>query len=125
MTTENCQDRVVEIEQSSDVWLYNLVTKAAVEMVTLVDETPTYAVDNVNGFMSSILAWVRGADAIIGERNFTGFQIYDADSLADIDDITSTCQTALSQVIKCDAFLQRFQQPSYHGTLGRVASEEP
>jgi hypothetical protein len=114
LTTENCQDRIVEIEESTDVWLYNLVTKASVEMVSPVEETPTLAADNVNGYMSSILAWVRGANATIGQRNFTGFTLYDAD---DLEYLTSTCITALTGVIKCDSYLLRFQQPSIHGSL--------
>ncbi|PWY72268.1 pectin lyase-like protein [Aspergillus heteromorphus CBS 117.55] len=62
LKTENCQQRAVEVSQSStDTWIYNLVTKGTVEMIRPVGETPTYAANNVNGFMSSILAWIRVA----------------------------------------------------------------
>jgi hypothetical protein len=114
LKTENCQQRVVEIEQSSDVWLYNLITKATVEMASPVDETPTYAADNVNGFMSSILAWVRDTNTVIGERNYAGFQLYDPEYL---EDVTTTCKTALSQTIKCDVYLLNFMEPSIRGAL--------
>jgi hypothetical protein len=53
--------------------MFNLVTKAIVEMVSPVNEPPTLAANNVNGYMSSILAWVRGTNTTIGTRKFTGF----------------------------------------------------
>ncbi|KAI2786052.1 hypothetical protein POX_h09817 [Penicillium oxalicum] len=71
--TEKCQQRGFQIEQSNDVWIYNLRTKAIVEMVSPVGELVTRAVDSRNGFLSSILAWVcNSPDTIIGERNARG-----------------------------------------------------
>lgn len=32
LATESCQSRIFNIEQSSDIWIYNLVTKGAVEL---------------------------------------------------------------------------------------------
>lgn len=59
-------DRAVEIVESSDIWLYNVVIKGTPHGVT-----PTYARDNKNGFMSSILAWVRDKHTtVISERDF-------------------------------------------------------
>jgi hypothetical protein len=66
LKTENCQQRGFEIEQSSDIWIYNLCTKAIIEMVTLFQGVPTYAQDNVNGFLSSILAWLGGSEQTAG-----------------------------------------------------------
>ncbi|KAK7414980.1 hypothetical protein QQX98_006213 [Neonectria punicea] len=56
LDTEDCQNRVFEMQESYDLWVYNLCTKGIVEMVTPQNSTPTYARDNVNGFLSSILA---------------------------------------------------------------------
>ncbi|GAB1214598.1 hypothetical protein ATERTT37_003762 [Aspergillus terreus] len=104
--------RGVQIAQSTDVWLYNLVTKGMVEMVTPVNENATLSANNMNGFMASILAWVREPDEVIGEEMFPGFQIYDLEDLNNVDGLTTTCKTALSQIIRCAAFLQSFQYPN-------------
>ncbi|RAL06587.1 pectin lyase-like protein [Aspergillus homomorphus CBS 101889] len=109
LNTEDCQQRAVEISQSTDTWLYNLVTRGIIEMVSPVNEKPTLSADNVNGFMSSILAWVREADATIGARKFPGFQLYQPEWL---DGLTDTCKTALSQKILCHPWLQaNYQGP--------------
>lgn len=68
MDKDYCQERIFQIEKSYDVWIYNLVTKAISEMVGPVGEVPTYAKDNKNGFLSSLLAWVRGPKEVIGSR---------------------------------------------------------
>ncbi|GIJ91455.1 hypothetical protein Asppvi_010421 [Aspergillus pseudoviridinutans] len=117
LKTENCQQRGFHIEQSNDIWIYNLCTKAIVEMVSPVGELVTRAVDNRNGFLSSILAWVRvSANETIGEREFPGFQIYGSESVY-LEDLTPTCQTAMTQTIKCHDVLQGWQQPVYRGSL--------
>jgi hypothetical protein len=79
--------------------MFNLVTKAIVEMMSPVNEPPTLAANNVNEYMSSILAWVRGTNTAIGTRKFTGFQLYKPENLRGI---TETCRTALSAKILCD-----------------------
>ncbi|KAI9371139.1 pectin lyase-like protein [Aspergillus egyptiacus] len=104
----NCQERAVEISQSTDTWLYNLVTKGILEMVSPSNEEPTLATDNVNGYMSSVLAWVRGKAETIGERNFPGFRLHKAENLKGL---TSTCTTALSQKILCHPYLYTMQTP--------------
>ncbi|KAF3481752.1 LysM domain-containing protein [Arthroderma uncinatum] len=63
---ENCQDRGVEIEESVDIWFFNLVTKSIIEMVTPTGIRPTYAAENKNGYTSSLLAWVRDKNTTIG-----------------------------------------------------------
>lgn len=118
LITENCQDRDLQIEESYDVWIYNLATKAIVEMVSPVQAVPTYARDNVNGFLSSILAWVRGQNGeAIGQREFEGFQIYQPDWLDGLSGMTDVCLTALTAVIKCDDWMERFEEPAYRGDL--------
>ncbi|CAG8005098.1 unnamed protein product [Penicillium nalgiovense] len=116
LETEDCQQHVVQIEQSRDVWLFNLITKGVVEMVSPVGETPTYSKDNTNGYMSSILAWIRGPDEEIGQRNFTGFQIYDSNDDV-LSGLTSPCVTALTQNIACNLWMSLWRQKSYHGSL--------
>ena len=121
LLTEDCQDRAFEIDQSTDVWIYNLCTKAVREMVSPVNADPTMARDNQNGFLSSILAWVRPSGSIIGERDFPGFALYngtaDTRDARALKEVTSGCGTALSQVIKCDPTVQSFRQLRYRGPL--------
>ncbi|EEP79928.1 hypothetical protein UREG_04770 [Uncinocarpus reesii 1704] len=112
--TDNCQDRGVEIEESTDIWFFNLVTKAIVEMVTPKGTRPTYAAENKNGYTSSLLAWVRDKETTIGERMFPGFHLYENTTLSDI---TQSCRTAVTQRIDCHPLYETWILPSYHGTL--------
>ncbi|KFZ19602.1 hypothetical protein V502_03566 [Pseudogymnoascus sp. VKM F-4520 (FW-2644)] len=66
LNTENCQTRLINIESSSDLWIYNLMTKGALEMISPLGETPTYASNNVNGFMSTVMAWLEGSSRVVG-----------------------------------------------------------
>ncbi|RLL97668.1 hypothetical protein CFD26_105896 [Aspergillus turcosus] len=116
LKTEDCQQRGFEIEQSSDIWVYNLCTKAIIEMVTPFQGVPTYARDNVNGFLSSILAWLGGAEQTAGQREFPGFSIYASSSLEDAD-LPPACKTSLAERIKCDPYVSSMMQLSYHGSL--------
>jgi hypothetical protein len=86
------------------------VTKGIVEMISPVTEDPTLATNNVNGFMSSILAWFRGSKTTIGERTFPGFQIYTAESLEGLG-LTESCTTALTQKVICSPFLKTWTSP--------------
>lgn len=85
-------------------------------MVSPFGETPTYSKDNVNKYMSSILAWIRGPDGQIGQRNFTGFRVYASD-----DDLLSGLRTpyviALTQNIACNIWLSLFRRRPVHGFL--------
>ncbi|KAL4756197.1 pectin lyase-like protein [Aspergillus foveolatus] len=120
LDTENCQQRGFHIEESNDIWIYNLCTKAIVEMITPVKELVTLAVDNRNGFLSSILAWVRNSsDITIGQREFEGFRVYSPGSPM-IDGLTDTCQTALTQTIKCHTKLRGWQRPTMRRSLGNA-----
>lgn len=115
LATDNCQTRAFEVEQSYDLWIYNLVTKAIVEMISPVNEKPTLAKDNKNGFMSSILAWLKGSDETTGQRKFPGFTIHDPDDLPTT--LPAACVTALTATIKCEFTVFGFGEPSYHGVL--------
>jgi hypothetical protein len=108
LSTEDCQRRAVYISQSTDTWLYNLVTKGIVEMVSPVNENATLSASNINGFMASILAWVRENNNTIGAEQFPGFQIID---LTDLDGLTATCATALTQTIHCSYYFLSYQSP--------------
>ncbi|KAJ6191605.1 pectin lyase-like protein [Penicillium mononematosum] len=110
LDTGNCQQRAVEISESTDTWIYNLVTKEMIEMVSPVNETPTLGANNVNGFMSSILAWIREKNNTIGERKFPGFQLYKSEWLDDLP-LTGTCKTALTQNVLCHPWLKTKQSP--------------
>jgi phosphopentomutase len=97
--------------------IYNLCTKAIMEIITPVKELVTLAADNRNGFLSLILAWVwKTSDTTIGHWHFEGFQVYLPGSPY-IKDVTATCQTALTQTIKCHENLQGWQQPTMRGSL--------
>jgi hypothetical protein len=86
-------------------------------MVSLVGELIMYAADNCNGFLSSILAWVRNSsDTTVGERHFEGFRIY-LPGNRKIEGSTDTCQTALTQTINCHNKLQGWQQPEMRTSL--------
>jgi hypothetical protein len=117
--TEDCQAKGFEIQQSYDIWIYNLCTKAMVEMISPLDAIPTYARDNVNGFLSSILAWLQGANNVSGGRKFIGFQAYTKDWTKYLS-VPEVCKTALTQAILCDFQVKTFQNPGYRGSLGNV-----
>ncbi|KAJ5553987.1 hypothetical protein N7513_003946 [Penicillium frequentans] len=113
-----CQDRGFQIEESYDIWIYNLVTKAISEMVSPVGEVPTYANDNKNGLLSSLLAWVRGPRTVIGKREFGGFYIWNADTDFDaLQSLPNGCKTSLTQLVKCDAYALMFLDETYRGSL--------
>ncbi|KAF4234129.1 hypothetical protein CNMCM6805_008835 [Aspergillus fumigatiaffinis] len=114
--TENCQDKAFEVVQSYDLWIYNLVTKAIVEMVSPVNEMPTLAKDNKNGFMSSILAWLKGSQNTTGQKKFPGFTIYEPDDLP--SSFSAECVSALTATIDCVDHVFSFYETAYHGALG-------
>ncbi|KAJ5979076.1 hypothetical protein N7501_002418 [Penicillium viridicatum] len=105
-----------EIEQSHDIWIYNLCTRAIVEMVTPFQGVPTYAKDNVNGLLSLILVWISGLDMTIGQRKLDGFSIYSSDSLEKID-LPDTFKTSLAANIKCETYFENMMSRKWHGLL--------
>lgn len=116
LKTEDCQQSIFEVEQSYDLWIYNLCTKGVVQMMNPRGGTPTYAKDNVNGFLSSILAWLQGAKTVSGKRKFPGFLVHDPEDVEDFD-ISEACGTALTQRVLCDRIVNEFSEPGYHGSL--------
>lgn len=115
--SNNCQSRGFEVVQSFDLWVYNLVTKAVLEMISPLQETPIYAKDNINGYLSSILAWVGGSTQTSGQRTFQGFQVYDFDDWLLSLKLPAKCNIALTQVINCQDTLQTWTEPSWRGNL--------
>jgi hypothetical protein len=116
LKTNDCQKRAVDIQEGSDLWIYNLCTKAVLEMVTPHGGVATLAKDNVNGFLSSILAWLEGSEETSGKRDFVGFEVFGLDGLRN-QYVPDTCKTALSAKIYCDYWVSLFEEPSYRGTL--------
>lgn len=87
-------------------------------MVSPSGKIPTYAADNKNGFLSSLLAWVRGSKEVIGGRDHPGFKIWDSDLDSEaLLGLPFTCKTSLTQVIKCDSYATMFLIESYRGSL--------
>lgn len=88
-------------------------------MVSPYQGVTTYAKDNINGFLSSILAWLPGPKAISGGRKFEGFEVYSLNALRNVR-VPDTCKTALSSKVLCDDLVASFQAPSNHGTLANA-----
>lgn len=85
-------------------------------MVSPVKSVATLASDNQNGFLSSILAWVR--NGTIGQRDFPGFTLYNSTIDEDgLDGLPEVCKTALTATIKCDLYVSRFRELRYRGVL--------
>ncbi|KAJ9154856.1 LysM domain-containingprotein [Pleurostoma richardsiae] len=98
--TENCQVRAVDIQKSSDIWMYDLCTKAVVEMVTPLNSTATFGANNQTGYLASVLAWLEGSSTVVGNR-FAGWPIFANGSLAG-SGLSVACEAALYQTVKCD-----------------------
>lgn len=116
LKTEDCQTRAFEVEEAYDVWIYNLCTKAIVEMISPKNGPPTLAKDNINGFLSSILGWLQGAKEVTGRRKFEGFTVYDAEFVDGLR-APDTCKNALKELVLCSEFASSFQTLSYRGSL--------
>lgn len=112
---ENCQARVVRVEQSSHIWLYGLATKATLEMVSPLNASATIAAKNQNGFLSSILAWLEGSERVIGRR-FDGWPIFKQGSLRRAG-LSPNCEAALYQTVKCDETVRRLMYSAYVGLV--------
>jgi len=112
----DCQLRNIYTEQSYNVWIYNLVTIGTTEMLAPLNGEPILARDNRNGFASSIMAWLGGANQTTGERTFPGYQLYTAEDLASTD-FSQACKTALITTITCENSTSQWTVPSYHGSL--------
>ncbi|KAI3538503.1 hypothetical protein CSPX01_09431 [Colletotrichum filicis] len=122
LDTENCQERAMEVQQSKDIWIYNLCTKAIVEMVSPLGSVPTYAKDNVNGFLASVLAWLQGSTDVAGEREFEGYRVWTSGMLEQLYGLVlpETCSSALTEIIACDNRTEDYQGPGIRSWLGNV-----
>jgi hypothetical protein len=119
LDTENCQQRGIQIRASRDIWIYNLCTKAIVEMISPLGSAPTLAANNVNGFLSSVLAWLQSSKGPIEGPDFDGFLIYNRTDIEEMrTKFPSSCVTALTQRIICDDIVQRFAGTEYRGSFG-------
>lgn len=86
-------------------------------MVIPISGVTTLAKDSINGFLSSILAWLEGSKDITGQRDFEDFQLFTLNGLCN-QNVPETCKTALSAKILCDFWVSMFEEPGYRGTLG-------
>lgn len=125
LVTENCQERGLEVQQSSDVWIYNLCTKAIQEMVSPLGNTPTYAKDNVNGFLASVLAWLQVSIEVTGERKFPGYRVWTTGLLDQLYGLLlpDACTSALTRIIVCDNRTEEFQVPGLAVWYGNTNTE--
>ncbi|KAK7959253.1 pectin lyase-like protein [Apiospora aurea] len=118
--SQDCQLRGFEVEQTSDIWIYNLCTKAVVEMISPLGGIPTYARDNMNGFLSSVLAWLQGSVETAGKREFDGYHLWTPEAVDSLVTVTlpETCKSALTELIRCDNETKDFQVPGLRSWLG-------
>ena len=58
LATENCQDKMIETIGSTGLWFYNVVTKAAVEMISPQGGRVIPAAENHYGFGSTMMSWL-------------------------------------------------------------------
>ena len=54
LDTESCQENMIEIQCSKDVWLYGVSTKASVNMVTVNGQPQAKGLDNDNNFCQTV-----------------------------------------------------------------------
>ncbi|KAF8448258.1 pectate lyase superfamily protein-domain-containing protein [Kalaharituber pfeilii] len=64
LKTEDCQQRMVETISSTGIWLYNLITKAAVEMITPQGGRAVPQSENHYAFGATIMAWLPSSGMI-------------------------------------------------------------
>lgn len=81
-----------------------MYTEAIEEMTSPLCGVPTYAKTNVNGFLSSILAWLQGSGDMAEERDFEGYRIWTKETLDRLNsmELPNTCRSALTEVIRRD-----------------------
>ncbi|TGO46551.1 hypothetical protein BCON_0318g00010 [Botryotinia convoluta] len=116
LATKSCQDRIFSVEESTEIWVYNLVTKGSTEMISPINGVATFSLPNQGGTVASLLAWLEGADQTIGIRNFTGFQLYKEDFVSTLE-LPNTCVTAFTASIHCNNLLATYTTPQWAGFL--------
>ncbi|KAF6843019.1 LysM domain-containing protein [Colletotrichum musicola] len=61
VNTEDCQKRIMSIETSSDIWIYSLITKASIEMISPVGGVAVLGKDNNINYCDVVMAWLGSA----------------------------------------------------------------
>lgn len=61
VASEDCQDRIFEIEASSYVWVFSLITKASVEMISPAGGVSVLGKDNKFSYCDIVMAWMGSA----------------------------------------------------------------
>jgi hypothetical protein len=119
----DCQSSTFYVEQSYDIWVNNLITIGAVEMVTPLNGKPVIARNNRNGYASSIVTWLGGANQTVGNRNITGYTLYTRDDVAAYS-FSEQCKTALTATIACADETMQWTSPAYRGSLGNATLQD-
>ncbi len=94
------QQSTFYVEHSTNLWIYNLDTIGAAEMISPLNGKPIPAAPSRNGSTSSLLAWLGGANQTAGSRAFAGYRLFTLDSLHSMP-FSPTCKSALTRVINC------------------------
>ncbi|KAF7552507.1 hypothetical protein G7Z17_g4263 [Cylindrodendrum hubeiense] len=113
----NCQEKIFYTEQTSDIWIYNLVTIGVTEMISPFSGEPMDAISNRNGFASSLLAWRGGINETTGLREFDGYILHSPETVGNAKNLTQACRKALTAKVKCHDYTRKFTTPRYHGII--------
>ncbi|KAK8086057.1 hypothetical protein PG994_001031 [Apiospora phragmitis] len=76
-------------------------------MISPLGGVPTYARDNMNGLLSSVLAWLQGSVETAGKRDFNGYQLWTPEAVDSLVTVTlpETCKSALTELIRLRSWL--------------------
>jgi hypothetical protein len=80
-----------------------------VEIISPLGGVPTYAWDNKNGFLSSVLAWLKGSTGVAGGRELPGYRVWYRAMLDHMPGVVlpEECKAALTEAIACDNRTER------------------
>ncbi|KAH3334474.1 hypothetical protein KXW81_004857 [Aspergillus fumigatus] len=118
LETGHCQEQGFYVEQSTNTWVYNLVTKGITESISPAGETPLYARDVQNGYTSSLLAWLHTGTGAIGKRKFPGFYLWDGEMDRDVlSRVSSTCKASLTRLVECHDQVYMLRALQWRGSM--------
>ncbi|KAH3006943.1 hypothetical protein KXW60_003497 [Aspergillus fumigatus] len=118
LETGDCQEQGFYVEQSTNTWVYNLVTKGITESISPAGETPLYARDVQNGYASSLLAWLHTGTGAIGKRKFPGFYLWDGEMDRDVlSGVSSTCKASLTRLVECHDQVYMLRALQWRGSM--------
>ncbi|KAH2752728.1 hypothetical protein KXV94_001973 [Aspergillus fumigatus] len=118
LETGNCQEQGFYVEQSTNTWVYNLVTKGITESISPAGETPLYVRDVQNGYASSLLAWLHTGTGAIGKRKFPGFYLWDGEMDRDVlSGVSSTCKASLTRLVECHDQVYMLRALQWRGSM--------